>query len=61
MCDSNADAAVVLQDELETAMRLMGITDITQLNEYCVNATPLELELPRKVNLNISDVRASKL
>jgi hypothetical protein len=31
-------------------MRLMGVTDLSQMNEYCVNATALELEVPRKIN-----------
>ena len=45
------DHSVVLHDELVTSMRLMGITDVSQLDEYSVNAAALELELPRKVDL----------
>jgi hypothetical protein len=52
---------VVLQDELETSMRLMGVTDINQLNETYVNSSRLELELPRKVALDMSNKTASKL
>lgn len=50
LSDSANDSGV-LHDELVTSMRLMGITDVRQLNEYCVNVAALELELPRKVDL----------
>ena len=32
-------------------MRLMGVTDLRQLNEYYVNTSILEQELPKKVDL----------
>ena len=59
--DHKADRSTVLHDELVTSMRLMGITDISQLNEFSVNASALENELPRKVNLGITDKITSKL
>lgn len=39
----------MLSDEIETSMRLMGITALSQLDEYCVNTTILERELPQQI------------
>ena len=45
-----ADWSAVLSDEIETTMRLMGVTDLDQLNEFYVNALPLEHELPHRIS-----------
>ena len=36
----------VLSEEIETTMRLIGVTDLSQLTPESVNCTTLERELP---------------
>lgn len=40
------DARTVLSAEIQTTMRLMGVTDINQLDARYVNTKILERELP---------------
>lgn len=47
--DTNSTA--VLSDEIESTMRLLGVTSLDQLNEDHVNAAILERELPPKPSL----------
>jgi len=49
----------VLSDEIETSMRLLGVTSLDQLDEFCVNTTVLERDLPSRVRP--IDRMASKL
>jgi len=42
--------SIYLSDEIETTMRLMGVTDLSQLNDHYVNALPLEHELPHRIS-----------
>jgi hypothetical protein len=51
---------IVLSDEVETTMRLLGINSLSELNEDHVNTTILERELPRKLSAFPSQ-RGSKL
>lgn len=39
---ANEDMTIVLKDELETAMRLVGITDLSQVNSRFVNTKDLD-------------------
>lgn len=48
--DGVCRAVQILGDEIETSMRLMGITDLSQLKDYCVNASKLENELPKRID-----------
>ena len=41
-----ANDLTVLSDEIETTMRLMGVTSLDQLNDFYVNARQLENDLP---------------
>jgi hypothetical protein len=40
----------VLKDELQTNMRLLGVTSLDELNPTLVNSRNLELEIPDTVN-----------
>lgn len=51
---------IVLSDEVETTMRLLGINSLSELNEDHVNTMILERELPRKLSAFPSP-RGSKL
>ncbi|KAK4935993.1 hypothetical protein LTR10_023040 [Elasticomyces elasticus] len=42
-------AIEILSDEIETAMRLLGVTDLDQLNPHYVNCSLLAKELPENV------------
>ena len=42
-----ADKLVVLSDEIQTAMRLMGVNDVDELNPSYVNTALLKLEMPQ--------------
>ena len=44
------DSIAVLSDEIETTMRLMGVTDLDQLNDFYVNALALEHEVPHRIS-----------
>lgn len=44
-----SDNIIVLSEEVETTMRLMGVTDLSQLHPAMVNATRLEHELPKSL------------
>ena len=46
---TETDAKVVLSDEVESCMRLMGVTDLRQLDEFYVNTTALERDLPHRI------------
>lgn len=39
----------MLSDEIETSMRLMGVTDLSQLDEFYVNTAELERDLPQRI------------
>jgi hypothetical protein len=53
---------LVLSEEIETTMRLIGVTSLEQLNPSYVNTTLLELELRSNWNLVLGKgPRASKL
>lgn len=44
------NAMIVLSDEIETAMRLLGVISLSELNVDHVNAMVLERELPRRLS-----------
>jgi len=44
-----ADIDLVMSDEIETTMRLLGVTDLGQLNPDFVNTTILDRELPTEL------------
>ncbi|KAK4499765.1 hypothetical protein PRZ48_007951 [Zasmidium cellare] len=46
-------AIEILSDEIQTSMRLMGVTDVDQLDMSYVNTALLELEMPRLHNLRL--------
>lgn len=53
---------LVLSDEIETTMRLIGATSIDQLNPAMVNTKRLELELVDKLDeLRVRPHKQSKL
>ncbi|OAL39440.1 hypothetical protein AYO20_01310 [Fonsecaea nubica] len=39
----------MLSDEIETTMRLLGVTELSQLDPHCINYTALERDLPQEV------------
>ncbi|KAK3713542.1 hypothetical protein LTR37_008500 [Vermiconidia calcicola] len=43
-------AIEILSDQMETSMRLMGVTELSQLTEFYVNTAILEQELPRRID-----------
>jgi hypothetical protein len=42
--------SLVLSDEIETTMRLIGVTNLDQLSPYYVNTKRLELEVPDEID-----------
>ena len=48
----------MLSDEIETTMRLMGVTDLNQLDELYVNTSLLSQELPHKIRQEHSESRS---
>ncbi|KAF2168751.1 hypothetical protein M409DRAFT_20769 [Zasmidium cellare ATCC 36951] len=46
-------AIEILSDEIQTSMRLMGVTNVDQLDMSYVNTALLELEMPRLHNLRL--------
>jgi isopentenyl diphosphate isomerase/L-lactate dehydrogenase-like FMN-dependent dehydrogenase len=40
----------VISDEIETTMRLLGVTSLSELNEDHVNTMILEKELPKRLS-----------
>lgn len=50
----------MLSDEIETSLRLMGVTDLNQLDEFYVNTSALERDLPQRIRREGLEV-ASKL
>lgn len=53
---------LVLSEEIETTMRLIGITSLEQLNPSYVNTTVLERELPLHLNFGLGkELNVSKL
>jgi hypothetical protein len=48
----------VLSDEIETTMRLIGVTDLSQLTPEMVNCTILERELPPTLSAFSSPLRS---
>lgn len=57
----HADILIVLSDEIETTMRLLGVTSLSELNEDHVNAMILEKELPKRLSAFPRISRSSKL
>ena len=51
---------LVLSDEIETSMRLMGVTALNQLDEYYVNTSVLERDLPQRIRAEETNI-SSKL
>ena len=45
--------AAVLSEEIETTMRLIGITSLDQLTPNLVNTKRLELELPDEIDFSL--------
>lgn len=43
--------STVMNDEIQTSMRLMGVTSLEQLNPSYVNTSLLEQELPRFLDI----------
>jgi L-lactate dehydrogenase (cytochrome) len=41
----------VLSDEIETTMRLLGVTSLDQLNEFYINTSAVESELTKTIDL----------
>ena len=41
----------MLSDEIETTMRLLGVTVLDQLNDYYINTSVLENEITSRVDL----------
>lgn len=44
--------AIVLSDEIETSLRLMGVVDVSELDLSFVNTTALEKDLVSARNLD---------
>jgi L-lactate dehydrogenase (cytochrome) len=51
---------IVLSDEIETTMRLLGVNSLSELNEDHINTMRLEMELPRRLSA-FPSARRSKL
>lgn len=51
-------AVTVLSEEIETTMRLIGVTDLSQLTPEMVNCTILERELPLALSAFSSPLRS---
>ena len=45
---------IVLSDEIETTMRLMGVTSLEQLNDFYVNSAALENEIAPRIDFGSS-------
>ncbi len=45
-------AIELINDEVQTTLRLLGVTSLEQLTEYYVNTSVLEKELPQRIDLH---------
>jgi len=58
---NKAKNILVLSEEIETTMRLLGVTDLSQLNPSYVNTNMLDRELPDEIDLDGKLVQRAKL
>lgn len=48
--NKGTNCVVVISDEIETTMRLMGVTSLDQLNDYYINTSAIENDITRRID-----------